>query len=97
MIKLFASDMDKTFLTSDSKIPKDFAKTLNAIKKKDLHFILASGRALYNMKDKMKGYLDDLDFVSDNGAFVSIQGETIYKSVMNKQIVHRLIQEGRVF
>lgn len=97
MSKIFASDMDKTFLTSDSKVPKDFVTTLNKIRDNDLHFILASGRALYNMKDKMKDFVDELDFVSDNGAFVSIQGETIFKSVMDKELLDNLILEGRKF
>lgn len=97
MSKIFVSDMDKTFLTSDSKVPKDFFKTLNKIKEKDLHFILASGRALYNMKDKMKDYVNELDFVSDNGAFVSIQGKTVFKSVMQKDLIDDLILEGRKF
>ena len=97
MIKIFASDMDKTFLTSQSEVPKDFSKTLELIKKKDLHFVLASGRALYNMKDKMNHFADKLDFVSDNGAFVHIQGKTIYKSVMNKKIIDSLIKEGRKY
>lgn len=43
----------------------------------------------------MKDYVDKLDFVSDNGAFVSIQGKTVYKSVMDKGIIHKLILEGR--
>lgn len=97
MIKLFVSDMDKTFLTSASTVPENFSTILNKIKERDLHFVLASGRALYNIKDKMKDYLKDLDFVSDNGAFVSIQGKTVYKSVMNKEIIHKLVLEGRSF
>lgn len=95
MVKIFASDMDKTFLTSQSEVPKNFSATLKKIHEEELHFVLASGRALYNMKNKMKDYVDKLDFVSDNGAFVSIQGETIYKSVMDKDIIHKLILEGR--
>lgn len=97
MIKIFASDMDKTFLTSKSEVPTNFYETLKEIKKNDMHFVLASGRALYNIKNKMKDFIEDLDFVSDNGAFVNIQGKTIYKSVMNKTIVDKLILEGRKF
>ena len=97
MIKIFASDMDNTFLTSKSEIPEDFKKTLEKIKNKDLHLVLASGRALYNIKNKMKDFTNDLDFVSDNGAFVNIQGKTVYKSVMDKNTVDKLVLEGRKF
>lgn len=95
MVKIFASDMDKTFLTSKSEVPTGFSKTLKSIQDNNIHFVLASGRALYNMKNKMKDFVGELDFVSDNGAFVNIQGKTVYKSVMNKEIIHNLVLEGR--
>ncbi|CAM3697548.1 HAD family hydrolase [Erysipelothrix urinaevulpis] len=94
MIKLFVSDMDGTFLDENSQVPKDFEQFLDEIENNDKHFVLASGRSLYNMKDKVKDYQHRLDFVSDNGAFVSVNGQTIYKNVMDKGIIHELIAFG---
>ena len=94
MNKIFVSDMDGTFLDTSSNVPHDFNDYLSEIKENDMHFVLASGRALYNMKHKMVNYLKDIDFISDNGAFVSVEGKTIYKSVMDKEIVLNLIEIG---
>ena len=94
MNKIFVSDMDGTFLDTSSNVPHNFNDYLSEIKENDMHFVLASGRALYNMKHKMVNYLKDIDFISDNGAFVSVEGKTIYKSVMDKEIVLDLIEIG---
>lgn len=97
MIKIFATDMDKTLLRSDSSIPHQLEPTLERIERENLRLLLASGRALESMMGKVGSLVDRFDFISNNGALVHIQGKTYYKSTINREIVRDLIIEGRKY
>lgn len=85
MIKLVATDMDHTLLDDDSKLPHNFDEVLRELKRNDIHMVLASGRTLFSIKQKAKDYLDNLSFVSDNGAIVEHNGTILYHSVFSEE------------
>lgn len=84
MIKLIATDMDHTLLDDDSNLPRNFEEVLKTLKDNNIHMVLASGRTLFSIKKKAVNFIDDLSFVSDNGAIVEHNGEILYKSVFSK-------------
>ncbi|AZK43654.1 HAD family phosphatase [Erysipelothrix piscisicarius] len=85
MIKLIATDMDHTLLDDDSNLPCNFEEVLAELKNNNIHMVLASGRTLFSIKKKAHDYIDDLSFVSDNGAIVEHQGKILYQSVFSKR------------
>lgn len=91
MIKLFATDMDHTLLNDNSDLPKDFQNTLNALASNNLLFVLASGRTLNGMKNKVKDISYNFTYISDNGAIIQHNDSIIYKSVIEKRNLDEII------
>lgn len=91
MIKLFATDMDHTLLNDKSDLPNDFQSTLEALKKNDILFVLASGRTLNGMKNKVKDHSYNFTYISDNGAIIEHNNAVIYKSVIKNNDLDEII------
>ena len=91
MIKLIATDMDGTLLDQAGNIPINFFKTLNQLKKKDIHLVIASGRSYSDLKPFFEPFSDQLDFICDNGAYVISQYlEPQFSLIPKSQIQHIL-------
>lgn len=75
MIKLIASDMDGTLLDPQKNFPPDFFNILDRLEKKDIRFIVASGRSYSALEPLFKERCDKMTFICDNGAFVVINGK----------------------
>lgn len=95
MIKLIATDMDHTLLDNASQLPDNFSDFIEDVKRNGIVFVAASGRSLYNIKEKLKDFLDDVSIVSDNGALVWYQNEIVYKSVLDRHLLLELIHASR--
>lgn len=91
MIKLIATDMDGTLLDQTGNIPIDFFKTLDQLKKKDIHLVIASGRSYSDLKPFFEPFSDQIDFICDNGAYVISQHlEPQFSLIPQSQIQHIL-------
>lgn len=84
MIDIFATDMDHTLLDDSSNLPSDFQETLNRLKTKNIPLVLASGRSLASMKEKVADIDYDFIFISDNGAIIEKDNKMIHKSPISK-------------
>ena len=82
MIKLLATDMDGTWLTSKKTYDLDkFAQIMDLAREKGVKFVIASGNQYENLVTRFpKEYLSQLYFVSENGAYV-LKGREILNIV----------------
>ena len=70
MIKLIATDMDGTLLTTDKRMPEEFGATVRALKQKGVSFCVASGRQYASLRRDMPDLVPDLVFIAENGALI---------------------------
>ncbi|MBQ7886977.1 MAG: HAD family hydrolase [Clostridia bacterium] len=70
MIKLIASDMDGTLLTTDKRLPVDFAQVVRALYNKGVSFCIASGRQYASLRRDLEELVPELIFIAENGALI---------------------------
>lgn len=77
--KMFASDMDGTFLREDHSFDKErFRRLLDAFEAKGYLFVAASGRSLHSLKLLFSDFVDEIGFVAENGSIVEYRGQLIF-------------------
>ena len=91
-MKIYVSDLDGTLLTSNRKLPPDFAETLKLIDEANDMFFFASGRSY----EDVSKYLKDIDYplnaICDNGAEVYINNQPRYECSMDKDDVKLIVE-----
>ena len=91
MLKLIFSDLDNTLLNSNKTISDD---TLNFLKDlNDIRFIVNTGRLPYNM-EPIKQYIDLSNVVCGNGAYIVLDGKSIYSCCLDKKDAYDLLDYG---
>ena len=71
MIKLIATDMDGTLLTSDKRMPEDILTVVRALKARGTAFVIASGRQYASLRRDLARLLGDVIFIAENGALIA--------------------------
>lgn len=69
-IKLVVSDMDGTLLNPDGQISKRFLKQFRELKKRNIHFVAASGRQYQSILEKLDHIKEDISIIAENGGLV---------------------------
>lgn len=93
MIRLVATDMDGTFLTSDRKLLPKNVEMVHQLLEAGITFCLASGRGISTIEPFWHELGVKGPTVSSNGAFViDHAGTTIANHALPEQIVTQLIQ-----
>lgn len=83
-LKLFATDMDGTFLHSDRTFNHEkLAQVIAQMTDKNLIFAAASGRSLLALTSIFAEYQDQMAFVAENGGVVTYQGKAIFTKKFN--------------
>lgn len=95
MIKLIASDMDGTLLNEHDKLNEEVFYIIEKLKERHIIFVAASGRQYFNLENKFSKVKNDIIFAAENGSFVIYEGEEIYSSSIDKNVVKELIKIGR--
>lgn len=89
--KAVAVDMDGTFLndrkTFDHKL---FSKVLKELQANKIPFISATGNQLLRSHDYFDG-IDGIDYVSENGAVLEVNGKVIKKNALDYDIAQKLL------
>lgn len=71
MIKLIATDMDGTLLTSDKRMPEDILDVVRALKAQGTAFVIASGRQHATLRRDLASLQGDVLFIAENGAVIA--------------------------
>ena len=91
MIKIIATDMDGTLLDDNKQLPENFEDVIHKLIKKNIRFVISSGRSFGALKMQFVKYLDSLTFICDNGAYIVDRGSVISVSVMDRSTVDSII------
>lgn len=92
-IKAVAVDMDGTFVNSNNTYNRRrFAKVLDQLHDRGIHFIVASGRPLARLNRDFSGFMDRIDLVSDNGAVLVRDGKIINTHTFTYQNTLKIYQ-----
>lgn len=62
--------MDGTLLNPNHEVSERFFELFEALRKKDIQFVAASGRQYNSMAEKLETIKDDTIFIAENGALV---------------------------
>jgi Cof subfamily protein (haloacid dehalogenase superfamily) len=92
MIKLIATDMDGTLLNENGQVPENFPSTLEKLEKRNIKFVVASGRPYYTLYENFAPISDKLYYICDNGAFIVENGEIVSINIMNKDKVNEIVK-----
>ena len=84
MIKLIASDVDGS-LVSDGGGKLD----------KGIHFAVASGRQWVSIENVFEEVKDKIFYISDNGAYIGVNGRSLFVNEMDDKISKELILDLR--
>lgn len=96
MIKLIASDVDGTLVgDGEGKLDKRIVDTIRAIHDKGIHFVVASGRQWVSIENVFEEVKDKIFYISDNGAYIGINGRGLFVNKMDDDIAKDLILDIR--
>lgn len=70
-VKLVVSDMDGTLLNTNSEVSARFFNQFKELKKKNIHFVAASGRQYQSILEKLSIIKDDISIIAENGGLMS--------------------------
>ncbi|WP_394156210.1 Cof-type HAD-IIB family hydrolase [Vibrio campbellii] len=90
MYKLIALDMDGTLLNSEKVISEENKQAIAKAREAGVTVVLASGRPLEGMQDK----LDELNIDSDKD-FVLYYNGSMVKNIGTNEIIHQQIIDGK--
>ena len=93
MIKLVASDIDGTLLLEGQmEISPAMFQIIRELKKKDVHFVAASGRQLDSQKKLFSPLGDQISYIAENGAICMHQGKKYVISKMDPDFAMQIIE-----
>ena len=88
MIKLVASDLDGTLLFKGAQsLPEEIFPLIRQLKKMGILFVAASGRQYANMKKMFRPVVDDMAFISENGALAVYNEKVLYQDSFEQELV----------
>lgn len=94
-IRLIASDMDGTLLSSDHQLSDVFFELFKKLHRRGILFAAASGRQYFNLRKVFEAIRDDIVFVAENGSYVVYKDEELLVQDLDRDAVHRFIDIGR--
>lgn len=90
MIRLIASDMDRTLLDENARIPEETYGLIRELRKVGVHFCVCSGRPTNFLLDLWQEALGEIDIVCSNGSQVFVDGELVSHTPYPRADVERL-------
>ncbi len=91
-LKLFATDMDGTFLHDDRTFNHEkLHEILQQFTKKKLIFAASSGRSLLALTELFADFRDEMAFVAENGGVVAVGSKIIFAAHFSLAQVNELI------
>ena len=78
MIRLVAADMDGTLLNSAGKLPAVYPEAIRRLTEHGVSFAVASGRQYFNLLAHFGALREQIFFLSENGARVTLRGVDLF-------------------
>lgn len=94
-IKLIATDLDHTLLTEKGSLPPNFFNLIRRLHDQKIHFVAASGRALYTLQPMFESVCDDLSLVAENGAIIAQNKKIMFSQYISQTDYINLIHYTR--
>ena len=94
-IRLIATDMDGTLLTSDKRMPEELPQVLHALRERGVSFAVASGRQYDALKRDFGDLAQDMVFISENGALVVENDRRLFIDPVETHDLPGIIRAGR--
>jgi Cof subfamily protein (haloacid dehalogenase superfamily) len=69
-IKLVVTDMDGTLLNDEHEVSQRFLEQFKALKKRNIHFVAASGRQFQSIQQKLHTIKDEISIIGENGGIM---------------------------
>lgn len=91
MVKLVATDLDGTLLADDKVIPPEIFTLVPALRARGIHFVAASGRSPYTLKENFRPVAEQIDYICDNGAVAIADGKEIFCRSVPDEIVREVV------
>lgn len=95
MIKLIATDMDGTLLTTNKRLPQDFAQVVRALKQQGVSFCIASGRQYASLRRDLEALVPDLIFIAENGALIMEQDEQLFIEALDASDLPTIVRAAQ--
>lgn len=93
MIKLIASDVDGTLLKEESQnLNPNIYDIVRQLKEMDIHFIAASGRQYYNLRNIFAPVQDDISYIAENGSLCISDGKVISRGLIDRELGLRIFR-----
>lgn len=92
MIKMIASDLDGTLLLNKAQsLPQDIFPLIRQLKELGILFVAASGRQYPNMKRLFGPMVDEISYISENGALAVEHEQVLYQDVFDRKLAEEII------
>lgn len=92
-IRMIATDMDGTFLNSNSSYDQQrFHKVYTELKKRGIRFVVASGNPFKQLQGTFEGIKDELTYIAENGGYIVEEGKELFLSHLSKQDTISIIE-----
>ncbi len=91
MIKLIATDMDGTFLDSQKRFSPEFIDMFYELRKRQIHFVIASGNQYYRLYQKFLPMSNSMYFIGENGSYIAKGCQLLSKNVIEQNKVDKVI------
>lgn len=93
-VKLIAVDMDGTFLDDEKNYDQErFFRQYQKMKEQGIRFVVASGNQYYQLMSFFEPIHEEISFVSENRAFVVMQGKELFSVDIPKRDVRFVMDE----
>jgi hypothetical protein len=90
-IKMVVTDMDGTLLNSNHEVSDWFFTLFDALRKRDVLFVAASGRQYLSIVEKLHLIKDDIIVIAENGGFAIQNGKELVSSPLPHQTKNEVI------
>lgn len=98
MIRYIASDLDGTLLLNGAQEldPEVFSLILR-LKEKGIHFIAASGRQYYSLRNLFRPVADQISYITENGSLCLHDHQVISRGLIPRELGLRILDAVREF
>ena len=98
MIRYIASDLDGTLLQNGAReLDPEVFRLILRLKKKGIHFIAASGRQYYSLRNLFRPVADQISYVAENGSLCIHNQRVISRGLIQRELGLRILDAVREF